>query len=128
MDFNISSELVNNKYVYIINHGCHINNLGDYAFLIRLYLKEMDKYNIMKFLINEENVTYTDSLLLQKDVIDIYHKDVPDRFDTTSCKIARIVNSEFFLFLKFWEMNTRKNKIHFKVVTSSKEGRRFLLN
>ena len=46
MDLNISSELVNNKYVYIINHGCHINNLGDYAFLIRLYLKEMDKYNI----------------------------------------------------------------------------------
>ncbi len=94
------SSKVEGDYLLIVASGKIVSN-EEYRLLFKRYSDEIVQSGLKKIIIDETNVDYALSLLLQTDIVEFYSSgELPEEFSTW--KIACVVREDMSAFSEFW--------------------------
>jgi hypothetical protein len=122
MNFAVKSKL-ENDYLQI-KGSRSVVDIEEYKLLVKRYCDEISKYGIKKIILDETRLQYAKSIVLQTGIVDFYSKDYPE---SSSWKVASVVNSDLIDFGKFWEQKAKQLGCYYhKAFTSIEEARKFI--
>ena len=122
MNTTVSSEL-RPGYLLLVGSG-EVVSLDEYRFLARQYGEEISKYDCRKIIVDERQVAYGPSLLLQSDIIDFYEFDLGE--DATDWQLAVVVGNDLIELGEFWAHSSREAGYSYRVFLSIEEAAAFL--
>ena len=122
MDTTVSSEL-RPGYLLLVGSG-EVVSLDQYRFLARQYSDEIRKYDCRKIIVDERQVAYGPSLLLQLDIIDFYEFDLGA--DATDWQLTVVVDNELLAIGEVWADSSREAGYPYRVFLSIEEASAFL--
>ncbi len=94
------SSRVESDYLLIVASAKIVSN-EEYRVLVKRYCDEIVQSGLKKIIIDETNVAYTLSLLLQADIVEFYSSgELPEEFSTW--KIATVGREDMTVFREFW--------------------------
>ena len=122
MNTTVSSEL-KPGYLLLVGSG-EVVSLDQYRFLARQYSDEIRKYDCRKIIVDERQVAYGPSLLLQLDIIDFYEFDLGA--DATDWQLAVVVDNELLGLGEVWAHSSREAGYPYRVFSSMDDARMYL--
>ncbi len=111
-------------YLLIVASGKIVTN-EEYRILLKRYCDEIAQSGLTKAIIDETNVDYTQSLLLQSDIVEFYASgELPEEFNTW---ILVVVAPKGKLFIgDFWADAAKRSGYDHHVFASIELAREFL--
>ncbi len=122
MNTTVSSEL-RPGYLLLVGSG-EVVSLDQYRVLVRQYGDEIRKHNCRKIIVDERQVAYGPSLLLQLDIIDFYEFDLGA--DATDWQLAVVVDNELLGLGEVWAHSSREAGYPYRVFSSMDDARMYL--
>ena len=124
MGAKTTSEL-HDDYLLLTGYGT-IESISEYESLTEEYLNEAIKHHsLAAVIVNEVDIVFAPSLLLQLEVINFYDDNFPEIFK--SIKVAVISNTDSFPFQYFWQHCANSAGYpYYKVFTSMAEAIAFV--
>ncbi len=122
MNTTVSSEL-RPGYLLLVGSG-EVVSLDQYRFLARQYSDEIRKYDCRKIIVDERQVAYGPSLLLQLEIIDFYEFDLGA--DATDWQLTVVVDNEMLGLGEVWAHSSREAGYPYRVFLSVEEASAFL--
>ena len=118
------SSRVESDYVLIVASGKIVTN-EEYRILLKRYCVEIAQAGLKKALIDETNVDYAQSFLLQTDIVDFYASgELPEEFNTWTLVV---VAPKGKLFIgDFWADAAKRSGYDHHVFASIELAREFL--
>ena len=122
MSTTLSSEL-RPGYLLLVGSG-EIMSLDQYRFFARQVSDEIRKFDRRKIILDERQVAYSPSFLLQCDSIDFYESDLGE--DATDWQICVVAGNDLLVLGEFWAQSSRDAGFPFRFFTSTEEAVAFL--
>ena len=122
MNTTVSSEL-RPGYLLLVGSG-EVVSLEQYRFLARQYSDEIRKYDCRKIILDERQVAYGPSLLLQLEIIDYYEFDLGA--DSKDWQLTVVVDNEMIGIAEVWAESSREAGYPYRAFASVEEASAFL--
>ena len=122
MNTTVSSEL-RPGYLLLVGSG-EVVSLDQYRALARQYGDEIGKYDCRKIIVDERQVAYGPSLLLQLEIVDFYEFDLGA--DATDWQLAVVIDKELLAIGEVWAHSSREAGYPYRVFLSIEEASTFL--
>ncbi len=120
------SSKVEGDYLLIVASGKIVSN-EEYRLLFKRYCDEIVQSGLKKILIDETNVDYALSFLLQADIVEFYSSgELPEEFSTW--KIACVVPEDMSVYSDFWADLAQRRGYDHRGFSSIESAREFLAN
>ena len=118
------SSRVEGDYLLIVASGKIVSN-EEYRLLLKRYCDEIVQSGLKKILIDESNVDYARSLLLQMDIVEYYSSgELPEEFSTW--KFACVVPEDMSAISDFWTDSAQRSGYDHQGFSSIELAREFL--
>lgn len=102
-----------------------IENIESYELLTEVYINEILEQNVSKTIVDETELEYLKSVLLQSDIVKYYAQKMPR--EMRDWTVAVIVDDVVWEFAVFWESVCHRVGYHsYKVFTSMEEAKEFV--
>ena len=122
MNTTVSSELTPD-HLLLVGYG-EIMSLDQYRFYSRQVSHEIGKFDRRKIILDERQVEYGPSLLLQLDSIDFYDSDLGE--DAADWQLCVVAGDDLLMLGEFWAKSSRDAGYAFQFFSSIEEAVAFL--
>ncbi len=118
------SSKVEGDYLMIVASGKIVSN-EEYRLLLKRYCDEIVQSGLKKTLIDESNMDYALSFLLQNDIVEFYSSgELPEEFSTW--KIACVGREDMSAYCDFWADLAQRSGYDHQGFSSIESAREFL--
>ena len=115
---------IESNYLLIVASG-RIVSSEEYRLLLKRYCDEVLKSGLKKIIVDETNVDYAFSLLLQTDIVKFYSSgELPEEFSTWT--FACVGPEDMSAYYEFWSDVAQRSGYDQHWFTSVKSAREFL--
>ena len=115
---------IESDYLLIVASGKIVTN-EEYRLLLKRYCDEVLKSGLKKIIVDETNVDYAFSLLLQTDIVEFYSSgELPEEFSTWT--FACVGPGDMSMYYDFWSDVAQRSGFNHHGFTSVKSAREFL--
>ena len=120
------SSKIEGDYLMIVAAGKIVSN-EEYRLLLKRYCDEIVQSGLKKTLIDESNMDYALSFLLQNDIVEFYSSgELPEEFSTW--KIACVGREDMSAYSDFWADLAQRSGYDHHGFSSIESAREFLAN